>query len=289
MEMLGAARQTDVGGFDIAWGEMGDGPPLVLLHGMLDSHRTWRRAAPRLAKRFRVLMPDLPGHGYSGRPDAPYTLAWQADVMGRWMQCIGLEAAHICGHSYGAGLAMYMLLGHRDRLRRLALVSAGGLGREVAAGMRLAAFPLLGARLTPSVLRLTLPAALRLAAPAFGNMEPEERDRMLRITRIPGTLEAFQKTLAGVINLRGQSIGAVERAGEVDELPAISMFWGNKDPVIPIKHAHATQERLRGTSLVTYPGCGHFPQLDRPESFADDLAEFLSDPSRGPAVFVPAP
>ena len=58
----------------------------VLLHGMLDCHRTWRRSAHLLGQRFRVLMPDLPGFGYSGRPDAPYTLEWFADVIGQWMK-----------------------------------------------------------------------------------------------------------------------------------------------------------------------------------------------------------
>jgi pimeloyl-ACP methyl ester carboxylesterase len=71
MQMIGRAHETTVGDTSIAWGEMGSGEPLVLLHGMLDSHRTWRRSAPLLAERFRVLMPDMPGHGLSARPDAP--------------------------------------------------------------------------------------------------------------------------------------------------------------------------------------------------------------------------
>jgi pimeloyl-ACP methyl ester carboxylesterase len=71
MEMIGQAHQTTVMDTMIAWGELGAGEPLVLLHGITDSHRTWRRVAPLLAARYRVPMPDLPGHGYSARPDAP--------------------------------------------------------------------------------------------------------------------------------------------------------------------------------------------------------------------------
>ena len=74
MEMIGQAHVSDGGGTPISWTEMGAGDPLLLVHGFQESNRTWRRVAPRLAESFHVLMPDLPGHGLSGRPDAPYTL-----------------------------------------------------------------------------------------------------------------------------------------------------------------------------------------------------------------------
>ena len=80
MEMIGTPHITPANGTTIAWSEAGDvtARPLILLHGLGDSHRTWRRVAPILAERYRVLMPDLPGHGLSGRPDATYTLDWYA-------------------------------------------------------------------------------------------------------------------------------------------------------------------------------------------------------------------
>ncbi len=69
IETLGQPNETAVQGSTIVWGELGEGPPLVLLHGLMDSHRTWRHVAPILAPHHRLLMPDLPGHGLSGRPD----------------------------------------------------------------------------------------------------------------------------------------------------------------------------------------------------------------------------
>lgn len=89
-------------------------------------------------------MPDLAGHGYSGRPDAPYTLSWHARILIQWMRKLSMPRAHVAGHSYGGGVAQWMLLEDRKRVRRLALVCSGGLGREVAVGMRLASFPLFG-------------------------------------------------------------------------------------------------------------------------------------------------
>jgi pimeloyl-ACP methyl ester carboxylesterase len=285
--MLGQGRETPVDGTTIAWGELGAGPPLVLLHGLQDSHRTWRRAAPHLARRFRVLMPDLAGHGWSGRPDAPYTLAWHSEMIAAWMDAIGVPTAHVCAHSYGGGVAQWMVLEQRARIDRLALVSSGGLGREVALGMRFSAFPVLGRMLTPLAMRHVVPLVLRLTPGTFGNMEPDEQKKFVEWIRIPGTDRAFQRSLEGVIGFFGQRVQTSQRAGEVAEMPPVALFWGEKDPIIPVRHGRETVQRSVGISLTVYKGCGHYPHLDNPEEFAQDLAKFLEDPRRRPAEIRP--
>jgi pimeloyl-ACP methyl ester carboxylesterase len=246
----------------------------------MDSHRTWRRAATHLARHFRLLMPDLPGCGDSGRPDASYSLAWHSEVLAAWMASIGVEKAHVCGHSYGAGIAQWMLLEQRARVDRLALVSAGGLGRRVAWGMRFASFPVLGRRLTPLAMRHVFPAVLRMSTTAFGHMEPEEVERFVRWSRIPGTDVAFQRSLEGVINFFGQYVQTMDRVHEVADLPPIAIFWGTKDPILPMRHGKEILGRSEGVSLTRYDGCGHYPHLDHPERFSRDLIAFLTDPDR---------
>ena len=277
MEMIETAHETEIEGVSIAWGEMGSGYPLVLLHGLYDSHRTWRRIAPLLAMNFRVLMPDLPGHGFSGRPDAPYTLEWHAGMVAAWMKAIGVEKAHLCGHSYGGGIAQWMLLDHRSKVDRLALISSGGLGRSIAPGMRLAAFPILGKVLAPRLMRIAVPLALRYAPQLYGQMEREEQELFLRMIRIPGTDRAFQRTLEGVINVFGQYMQTIQRAHEITEMPPIALFWGSKDPLIPIRHGEEAVSRSEGITLTTYPGCRHYAQLEAPEQIAGDLIAFLID------------
>lgn len=289
MEMIGTGHETPVMGTTITWGEMGSGEPLVLIHGIQDSHRAWRRAAPFLAQRFRVLMPDLPGHGFSGRPDAPYTLTWYAQVVAAWMEKIGIKKGHLCGHSFGGGVAQWMVLEHRDRIDRLALVSAGGLGRQVSMSMRFATFPVLGAKITPLVLRHILPMVLKHSSEIFGHMEPEEQERFVRMIRIPGTDRAFQRSLEGVINIFGQYMQTIQRAGEVPDMPSVGIFWGSKDPIIPIAHGKNAALNADNITLTIYKGCGHYPQLDAPERFSRDLTEFLCDPNRPHARFHPDP
>ncbi len=288
MESIQHQHVRDACGTTIAWSEVGKGYPLVLLHGIQDSNRTWRRVAPLLADRFWVILPDLPGFGDSGRPDGAYTLSWYGDLLTAWLQEIGVHRAHFCGHSFGGGIAQWMVLEHRSLVDRLALVSAGGLGRSVGLALRLAAFPGLGPALSPLVLRHVVPVALRCWPEAYGNMEPEEVERFLAWSRIPGTERAFQRSVRGVINLLGQYMQTVDRIGDVQSPPPTALFWGDKDPIIPIRHARRILQRSDGVTLTEYEGCGHFPQLEASERFALDLLDFLTDPAR-PGATMHAP
>jgi pimeloyl-ACP methyl ester carboxylesterase len=279
-EMIGRGHADEANGTTIAWSEMGAGDPLVLIHGFQQSHRTWRRVAPLLAEGFRLLMPDLPGHGLSGRPDAPYTLTWYAETMAAWMAAIAVPRAHVCGHSFGGGIAQWMLLEHRDRIDRLALVAPGGLGREVGMGLRYGTLPLLGGAFTPLVIRHGLPLAMRLARTTFGNMDREEVAQAAAANRIPGTDRAFQRSVEAVIKPSGQYVRTMDRVHEVATLPPMALLWGAGDPVIPHRHGRSVFARITGITLKTYPGSGHFPHLEVPELFARDLREFLSDPDR---------
>ena len=236
--------------------------------------------APVLAQWFRVLMPDLPGHGLSARPDAPYTLTWYARIVGAWMQAIGVARAHICGHSLGGGIAQWMVLEQRRRIDRLALVCPGGLGREVGLGLKYAAFPFLGPRLTPTVVRYGFPLVRWMAPRTFGHMEREEAERVVQAFRVPGTDRAFRRSLESVINLRGQYVRTIDRAREIADLPPIALFWGEKDPILPVKHGRSAVAWSTGISLNTYARCGHFPQLEIPAILARDVRAFLCDPDR---------
>jgi pimeloyl-ACP methyl ester carboxylesterase len=283
MEMIGKGQLTTVDGCSIAWGELGTGTPLVLLHGLGDSHRTWRRAAPLLASRFRVLMPDLPGHGLSGRPDAPYTLEWYARTMTAWMDAIDVPRAHLGGHSFGGGVAQWILLERRPRIDRLALVASGGLGREVGVGLRLAAFPVLGPLLAPPLVRVGTKIAMQLAGGLFGQPEPEEIERLAWMNAAPRSGVAFRRTVTGCIDLFGQYVQTWHRIHEVDSLPPLALFWGDRDPILPIHHGRAVGERVAFATLETYRGVGHFPHLEATERFSRDLASFLDDAERAPA------
>jgi hypothetical protein len=138
-------------------------------------------------------------------------------------------------------------------------------------------------------MRLGLLVGPRLFPRSFGDMEPEEARILVRMHAIRGTARAFRRSLAGVINPSGQYLQTIERAQEIESPPAIALFWGAKDPVIPVSHSAILLDRFAGITLTTYPRCGHFPQIQTHCEFARDLVDFLSDPLRSPAVLRPRP
>jgi pimeloyl-ACP methyl ester carboxylesterase len=268
----------------IAWSELGDGPPLVLIHGLGDSNRTWRSVAPLLAARFRLFMVDLPGHGLSERPDAPYTLSWYADTIAAWMDAVGLRRAHVCGHSLGGGIAQWMLLGHRARVDRLALVSAGGLGREVGTALRLATLPIAAPFFeSPPLFGSGTKLFMQWASRSFARREKHDIQEMARLNAMPKSGRAFRRTVRSCIGLMGQRVQTWQRIHEVESLPPLAVFWGARDAVLPVHHAHETARRLTNVTVAVYPRCGHFVHLEIPEQLASDIVRFFEQPGRDAA------
>jgi pimeloyl-ACP methyl ester carboxylesterase len=280
-------RYSLIDGVRIHWVEMpsldADSrlPPLVLLHGLNDCYRTWRRVAPMAARHRRVLIPDLPGHGLSERPDSSYELVWYARLMSRWLEAQGVERCDIVGHSFGGGVAQTMLLECPERIRRMALVASGGLGREVSWLLRLAAIPMVVERFGQPFMG----PCTRLALRAIGTLvESEDVDRLTSINRQKGSARAFARTVRDVIGLRGQRRSFFECAADLPRLPAIGLFWGDRDPIIPVSHARTMKDSIDGVRLTVFERCGHHPHHSHADAFVAALLHFLDDPTVCPAT-----
>jgi pimeloyl-ACP methyl ester carboxylesterase len=283
MPMIGSPHLTVANDTTIAWSDLGAGAPLVLLHGLADSHRTWRLVAPRLASRFHVFMLDLPGHGLSARPEAPYTVKWYADTLAAWMRAIGLERAHVCGHSFGGGVAQWLALEHRRHIDRLALVAAGGLGSEVTAALRLAALPVAAPLVESRLFGAGTRFFMRWASRSFATRETHEENWLAELNSAPNSGLAFRRTVSGCIGVRGQRVQTWHHIHRAESLPPIALFWGEGDSIIPVHHAHNANQRLENAAVTVYSDCGHSPHLEVPERFAEDLRLFLSEDGRAPA------
>ena len=136
--------------------EAGEGPALFLLHGVTATHFTWEHTIPAFADRWRVIAPDLPGHGRSDKPDAPYTIDFYAGVLRSLARTLGVEEAVVVGNSLGGQIAIELGLAYPRFTRALVLAApAGGYASAMrAVGWVIEAFA------GPRTLRLALPRAV---------------------------------------------------------------------------------------------------------------------------------
>jgi len=134
-------QYVSVHGHDLAYRGGGQGPVLLLLHGIAGSSRTWIPAMQLLQRDYTVLAPDFLGHGESAKPLGDYSLGNHASTMRDFMHLLGIERTTVVGQSFGGGVAMQFAYQFPERCERLVLVDAGGLGREVSWVLRLLTLP----------------------------------------------------------------------------------------------------------------------------------------------------
>src|ERR671914_1914694 len=118
--------QLELHGHRVIYRVAGSGPPVVLIHGMVNSSRHWERVALQLADRYTVIAPDLIGHGDSATPRGDYSLGAHAAVIRDLLSALGIERATMVGHSLGGGIAMVFFWQFPPRVERLAPLSRGG-------------------------------------------------------------------------------------------------------------------------------------------------------------------
>ena len=259
----------------VEYGRAGLRPPAVLLHGLSDSHLTWRQIAPELARDRRVLVLDLPGHGLSDRPDAGYELAWYARLVASWMEALGLSQVDIVGHSLGGGIALMLLRLCRPRIRRLVLAAPGGLGKEISFVLRLASLPGI-ARVVERLGQPFMALGTWLALARWRSKRPHGQISARSVMNARrGTARAFARTVRDVLDWRGQRHSFLLHAHEIAELPPIAVLWGDRDTIVPIAHGKALARGVDGVRFEQLTGCGHDLHHDDPRSFCQAVRDAL--------------
>src|SRR5919201_3094810 len=156
-------ERIELHGHEVSYRVAGEGPLVVLIHGIAGSSEQWDAASRLLAERFTVLAPDLLGHGQSAKPRGDYSLGAYAVSIRDLMIALGHRRGTVVGHSLGGGIAMQFAYQFPIFCERLVLVSSGGLGREVHPLLRAATLP--GSEI---VLPLIASARIRAAGAAVG-------------------------------------------------------------------------------------------------------------------------
>jgi pimeloyl-ACP methyl ester carboxylesterase len=277
-------RRRSVNGHTLAYRMEGQGQTILLIHGIAGSSSTWNEAMRRLALRYRVLAPDLLGHGESDKPEGDYSLGAHASFLRDLLGGLGIASATVAGHSLGGGIALQLSYQHPEVCERMVLVASGGLGREINAALRLLALP--GAEL---VLPLIAPSFVRERGNALISWMREQGLRSPRLHEgwqaysslaDPEMRRAFVRELRAVVDYGGQVVSASDRLHLSAGRPTL-IVWGDRDPMIPLSHARAAHAAIPGSRLEIFENAGHFPHAEYPERFAEVVTEFIESTRRG--------
>lgn len=270
-------RSIEARGHRIAYLDIGDGPPVILLHGFGGSMWQWEYQQAALAASARVLTPDVLGSGLSDKPDIAYSPDDMLDFLTGFMDALHLSQAVLVGHSMGAGLAIGMALDRPERVSKLVLIS--GLPPNV----------------KQTLTNPTIHRALDTNAPtwlvSFGNwlfggfftenilkeivydpalLTPAVLDRSNRNRRRPGVL--------GPVMRAGQHLSSWEtrfasRLGSLNHRTLI--VWGEEDRVFPLAVGRRLHAHIGGSTFVSVPQAGHMPQWEQPHIVNPHLLRFL--------------
>lgn len=223
--------------------QAGEGPPLVLMHGLAGSGAWWQRNLPALSGAFRVTAIDLPGFGAS-HPDARLILDEVPAQVAALMGELGIERAHVMGHSMGGLVAGGLAADHPERVDRLVLVDAGFLSLDPTLRHRVTGL----LRTLPWTSPTILPVLLRDAA------------RSGPVRMAAATAELLRKDWS-------------------DKLPAITaptlVVWGQHDRVCNPRIGEQIATVVPGARLVIIRGAGHNPMWEKQADFDREVLAFL--------------
>jgi pimeloyl-ACP methyl ester carboxylesterase len=266
--MTGTLHDVVADGLRLRVREAGSGPALFLVHGLSASHDIWEHVVDEFADRYRVVAPDLPGHGESDKPDAPYTIDFYAGVLRSLAREMGIEQAVVGGTSLGGKIALELACWYPRFVRALILSAPAG---EYARGLR---------PFGRAIVALSRPGVMRAALDRTLEQTFYDRTRIGHITRkrilearlaapdFPAFARAVARSVGGVLAADEQQLSQIAQ-------PVLAI-WGREDRIVPPYRASQLLRRIPHAELHLIDRCGHIAMLEQPSEFNRLLGEFLA-------------
>ena len=249
--------------------EAGTGEPLILVHTVGQSLYTWRRVFNRLSEHYRVIAPDLLGHGYSDRPlTFGYSIEEQADALRRFMDALGIESAHFAAFSMGCAYALKFAMQYPERVGRLVLLSPGGVTQDMPLSIRMIDSPMLGFLASRLYNLRTVEKLLQEAVFDLTNITSDVVQEYYRPVSDPEGRRAIRLSLQYfedeeiIANLRTLAADTLILMGAEDK-------WHNAE-TCELYHA-----AMRNAGFSVVRNAGHLMHEEKPERFVAALLEFI--------------
>jgi len=259
-----AVKTTEIDGSKIRYFEVGTSKEtLLLLHGLGASAERWQEVIPLFAKKFRVIVPDLIGFGYSDKPMVDYTTDYFAEFVSKFVNEIGIKKMNIIGSSLGGQIAAESMINYDVNVKKLVLVSPSGVMKH--------STPALNAYISAALYPNT-DSALNAFQVMSGRKKIDEKivSGFIERMQLPNAKMAFMSTLLGLSNSE-----AITEKLQLITIPTL-IVWGENDPVIPIDYAQSFVSGINDCRFYKMTGCGHTPYVEKPKVFFQIVADFLN-------------
>jgi haloalkane dehalogenase len=252
----------------------GEGPPVVFLHGIPGSARTWEAVATRMQGQYRVVVPDLRGFGRSEPPAGDYYVEGQARAVERLLDALEVEEFTLVTHDFGGPVGLTMMRLFPDLTVRGLVLSDTNVFTDthVPLPLRVARVPLLSTMVFQLMLgnRFGLRMLYRGAVTRKETASWSRFRRHLTPSGMAMTRRIFQRSLADLeANYR-----EIERTLRDVQTPTL-VLWGDDDPFFSTDVAERTRAAIPGAALVVFPETGHFVPEERPDEVASAVLDFL--------------
>jgi pimeloyl-ACP methyl ester carboxylesterase len=270
-------RRVELPGADVNYVDLGEGEPILFVHGLAGCWRNWLENIPHFARDHRVIALDLPGFGDSPMPSWEITMAAYGQLIHDFCEKLELDRlAAIIGNSMGGFVSTEAVIEEPSRFDRLVLVSAAGIsfaeaqGRHLEAGLSTfeAAVPFLSKAREfwlkrPGTRKLAFGRVFRYPNGVRTELLAEQMEPGVRAPGFPAAVRAI-----GGYDTR-------HRLPEI-EIPTL-VVWGLSDHIVPVEAAIGYHRLIDGSRLEIFERTGHVPQMERPGRFNALLDEFLSE------------
>ncbi|MGO8962547.1 alpha/beta fold hydrolase [Mycobacterium sp.] len=261
----------DAGGVQTSYLEAGAGDPVVMLHGSgpgVSAMANWQHNIGALAQRFRVLAPDIVGFGATQRPDdVVYSLRTWTDQIWAFLDAHGIEKTAIVGNSLGGRIALQMATDCPDRITRMVLMGAPGVGMTLTDGL--------------AALRAYEPShdAMRDLLRNYFAVDPAMITDELVAIRYEASIAdgAYEAYRAMFFDPRhtGSQLGITEDEARAIATPAL-LVHGREDRVVPMQVSVTMLGLLPNADLHVFSACGHWTQIERADEFSALVADYLA-------------
>ena len=242
------------------------GPPMALIHGWTSYNENWRPVAEAFRDRYRIIMPDLLGHGGSDKPPRGYSIPEQGAYMAELLKRLGFKKDIILGgHSMGGMIALWMALHYPGMFSRLILAGTSATGTY-------SRLKRLGNDLSMILLRANYPFFYRFSIPLVfsDNATQEMKQRHIQNTiRTPAHV-AVEAYLDGIRNFNvAKSLSRVR-------IPTL-ILYGEKDRMFSLQEQHFLHKNIKGSRFFMITHAGHEIFMEQPEAVNEAIFKFLND------------